>query len=57
MKRSIRLALIAIIALCSHTKLLAQESMEDKITLSIDRWDGRYDLGETVTNPRRKKTA
>lgn len=37
MKRSIRLALIAIIALCSHTKLLAQESMEDKITLSIDR--------------------
>ena len=49
MKRGIRLALIAIIALCSHTKLLAQESMEDKITLSIDRWDGRYDLGETVT--------
>ena len=26
----------------------AQETMEDKITLTLDRADGRYDLGETV---------
>lgn len=48
----IKVATLMMVALCAAggwNSASAQTSMEEKITLSLDRWDGRYALGEEVT--------
>ena len=48
MKLQFKRWLCLVIALCAAATLSAQ-TMEDKITFSLDNWDGRYNVGETVT--------
>lgn len=47
-RRVARLVVVSAFALCCSTSLWAQSHMEELITLTVDKWDGRFELGETV---------
>ncbi|MBR4851581.1 MAG: hypothetical protein IKU97_05960, partial [Tidjanibacter sp.] len=44
----VRLALASVFALGCSVPLWAQSAMEGLITLTLDNWDGRYEVGQTV---------
>ncbi len=46
--RGVRLALASILTLFCSVSAWAQNTMEDRITLTLDNWDGCYEVGQTV---------
>ena len=44
----VRLALVLVFALGCSVSVWAQSTMEGRITLTLDNWDGRYEVGQTV---------
>ena len=46
--RVVRFALTSLFTLCGSLTLWAQTTMEDRITLTLDNWDGCYEVGQTV---------
>ena len=43
-----RLALASVFAIGCSVSVWAQSTMEGRITLTLDNWDGRYEVGQTV---------
>ncbi|MBR5830509.1 MAG: hypothetical protein IKY63_04545, partial [Tidjanibacter sp.] len=46
--RVVRFVLTSLLTLCGSLTLWAQTTMEDRITLTLDNWDGCYEVGQTV---------